>query len=279
MKPTLKPALFYIISAEFLFATSSLLVKMLWVDFHISAFEAAFARFVIGLLTIGIYMIVKKVRLRPKNLKALTKRGVLNALALFFYYYALRNSTVTKANILNMTYPLFIAVLAPFLLNERSTPRTILLVLLAFIGVYLVVDPHFSTVTTGDWFALLSGLTAALAIISLREARKTDSTFTVIVFLMVIGTIGNLLFIPTFTMPHGIAWFYLVVCGVFGFIGQILLTYGYKDIAAVEGSLASTSRIIFATILGLIFFQEHLTALMILGTSLIIYATVAMQKN
>lgn len=43
---------------------------------------------------------------------------------------------------------------------------------------------------------------------------------------------------------------YLIICAGFGFIGQYLLTAGFRYVTAVEGGIISSTRILFAAILG-----------------------------
>mgnify|MGYP001573280259 CR=1 FL=1 len=272
-------AIFYIISAELLFSISALLVKILSQQYAISAMEAAFARFAIGFVGLLLFMAMTGARVRPKNTKALISRGVLNSLAVLLYYIGLKLTTLTKANILNMTYPLFVAMLAPLLIKEKTTKHKIFLLLIAFIGIYLVVDPSFKVLQIGDLFALGSGMVAAFAVISLRTARKTDTTLNVMFFLMTIGMLLNLPFAGSFILPSFTAGSILFMCGLLGFLGQVLLTIGYLENTAVEASLASNSRIIFASLLGISFFQESLSLKLVIGAILIIYATVSIKKH
>ena len=50
--------------------------------------------------------------------------------------------------------------------------------------------------------------------------------------------------------PNESELFYLVVSALFGIGGQYLLTYGFRFVTAVEGSIISSSRILLAALLG-----------------------------
>ena len=61
---------------------------------------------------------------------------------------------------------------------------------------------------------------------------------------------------------------------VLGFIGQICITSGYKYVEASKGSMVSSSRIVFAALLGFFFFLEIPTWYTIAGGLLIATAIV-----
>jgi drug/metabolite transporter (DMT)-like permease len=126
---------------------------------------------------------------------------------------------------------------------------------------------------------LLSGIVAAFAIITLSMARKYDSTIIIVFYLMAIGFLTNgLAMIPVFTMPEGVQYFHLVASGVFGAMGQVLLTMGYKSINAKTGSMISSSRIVFASLLGFFIFAEPMTPLIIVGGLIIVGAIIGVSR-
>jgi len=58
-------------------------------------------------------------------------------------------------------------------------------------------------------------------------------------------------------------------------LGQIFITYGYKYISARAGSLISTSRILYAVILGVLVFSEEITLRIAAGGMLIMLSIIA----
>jgi len=150
-------------------------------------------------------------------------------------------------------------------------------------GIYLVIQPDFSAVNFGDIIGLVSGIVAAFAVIVLSLARKHDSTILIVFYLMAIGTVSNgILMFPFFVVPDRGELFLLLASGLIGAVGQISLTMGYKYVNARTGSMISASRILFAAILGTIFFGDLLSLHIIAGGLLIILAVIgisALQNN
>lgn len=56
--------------------------------------------------------------------------------------------------------------------------------------------------------------------------------------------------IDKFFLPDAKAFYYLVMCGIWGVAGQFLLTVGFRFITAVEGSIIASMRIFIAAMLG-----------------------------
>jgi len=220
---------------------------------------------------------------RPHRVLLVLARAVLSFSALVAFFYAVEHSSVTNANMLNMTYPIFIFLLAPLFRLEKMHKLSFLFLIVAMTGIYLVVFPDFSNINIGDIVGLLSGIFAAFAIITLSVAREYDSTVLIVFYLMAIGTVCNaFMMAPVFVMPRQHELPMLLGSGMMGVAGQVLLTMGYKNVSAKAGSMVSSSRIVFAALMGFFFFAEALSPRIMLGGGMIIAAIIgvsALQKR
>lgn len=262
---------FMIFLSAVLFSLNILIVKVLRIETAIPVVEITFARFLLGLIIVIFILIAAPVKFRPKNKKILYLRGVLNASAVLILFYAVEYTTLTNANVLNMTYPLFIALFSRPLIGERFHPAIFVPLLLSLAGVFMVIQPRFDTVNAGDLIGLVSGIVSALAIIYLRELRRTDDTFVILFYLFAVGSL--MLLIPTltlFVMPDWRETFLLLLCSATGVAAQYFLTHGYRYVSAVGGSIVSASRVYIASILGIIFFREPVNTVLFAGTLLIV---------
>jgi drug/metabolite transporter (DMT)-like permease len=176
---------------------------------------------------------------------------------------------------LNMTYPVFIFLVAPLFKLERMHKLAFLFLIMAMTGIYLVIFPDFSDINLGDIIGLLSGIFAAFAIITLSVAREYDSTVLIVFYLMAIGTVCNtFMMAPFYVAPRLHDLPLLLGSGIMGVAGQVLLTMGYKDVSAKAGSMVSSSRIVFAALMGSVFFSEVLSWRITLGGLMIIAAII-----
>lgn len=237
------------------------------------------SRFWAGYLLLQVFFPGKP--MVPVNRKWLWMRASFNTAAVFFFFLGVSTGTVTGANLLNMTYPAFVALFAPFMIREKSGWADITGIIMAVTGAWLVSTGGRSLVLApGDFYGLVSGILAGVAIVSLRQIRKTDSTRVILLYNF---RLGSWLILPAvlyyvftaaeiFTVPE--IWLYITASAVIGFSGQITLTYGFRYVSAVEGSVLSSSRILIALIAGFMFFDEQLTAVAVAGAVLIFIANV-----
>jgi drug/metabolite transporter (DMT)-like permease len=189
--------------------------------------------------------------LRIHRYHLLIGRAITNCISVFCFYMAVSVSTVAEANILNMTYPLFVTLFSWAFLKEQQDLNATLTLIVAGIGVWLVLAPGTLSFNAGNLWGLASGLFGAAAIVYLNLSRQYHDTDTILFFLFGIGTvIIYVLFHEKIFFPGPPELRYLLLCAGFGVIGQYLLTLGFRYVTAVEGSVISSSRILLAAIFG-----------------------------
>jgi drug/metabolite transporter (DMT)-like permease len=271
----LKSGIVLLILAEFCFAGATVFVKFVTNASEIPAIEITFFRVFLGTIVASLYMWKTNTSFRPKKVKLVVARALLSFSALVAFFYAVEHSSVTNANMLNMTYPVFIFLVAPLFKLERMHKLSVLFLLVAMGGIYLVIFPDFSHINKGDLVGLLSGILAAFAIITLSVAREYDSTVLIVFYLMAIGTVCNaFMMAPVFVPPTLTELPALIASGIMGVTGQVLLTMGYKKVSAKAGSMVSSSRIIFAALMGFFFFSETLYTRILVGGFLVIISII-----
>ena len=251
----------FLLLAELFFTLSTVFSKHLTNTTSISAVEVTFFRFFLGVFVAAAIVRSNRISLIPKRLSLLIWRGVLNTVAVMLFFLASQFTTITNTHMLNMTYPFFIFLFSPLFFKKEKIPPLLYPVLLAALGgIWLVIEPDFQRFRLGDLLALASAVVAAFSIITLNLARRKDSTPVILFYLMAIGTLLNgAVMVPVFVMPEGTQWLWLTASGALGVVGQVCITYGYKYITARAGSLVSTSRILYAVLLGMMIFGEALT--------------------
>jgi drug/metabolite transporter (DMT)-like permease len=272
--------MFFILMSAFGFALSAVFAKLVMNSSPITAFELTFFRFAAGFVMAAFYMGVNRVPLRPKNPVYVSLRAVFNVAAAVFFFLAVEYTTVTKSNLLNMTYPIFVFILAPYINKEKIPRLDYLFLALGTAGIYLVLMPdtgvfHLNAVNRGDMYGLVSGLCAGFAIAYLRQARKQDSTPVILFYHMGAGMLLTFfLAVPGFSAPKGMALAYVVLATLASLAAQLFLTIGYRSIHAAAGAIVSCSRIFIAALLGVSIFADPLTLNIIAGGIVIIISLI-----
>ena len=265
-----------ILAAEFLFTTATVFTKYATNHSPMSGAQVTFFRFLLGFIVTSFLVRRSGVSIKPNNVRLVVQRGVFNTLAVVLFFAGVRYTTVTNANMLNMTYPAFVFLLAPFINGERSPKIYYIFLASAMAGIYLVAFPDFSTVNAGDLLSLASGVMAGFGITTLRQAAKFDDTHVILFYLMGIGTVLNaVIMAPVFTFKgSALVWGAVLLSAAVGYGGQLLLTTGYKHISAAGGSLVSSSRVVWAMLMGTILFGDRITPRIAAGSVCIIVSLV-----
>lgn len=239
-------------SSAVLFYLATLIIRWGESSVAIDASFYVFARFLTGFLVVSGTMLLRRQRLAPRNYHYLIGRAVANTVAVYCFYQAVAVGTVAEGNILNMTYPLFVALFSWFFLKSQRDFFSLGAMVVACTGIWLVLMPsgEHSFPLHNTW-GVLSGLTAAAAILYLNVSRRCHDSQTILFFMFGIGgVIMYLLFRKAIFWPNMTEFCFLLACSAAGVLGQYLLTFGFRFVTALEGSIISSSRILFAAFLG-----------------------------
>jgi len=206
----------YVVIAVLLWSTGGLFIKLTSLD----AYQVTFFRSLLA----GITVLV----LTWRNGLKINLFGVgtsfIYAILLFLFVWATKHTTAANAIFLQYTAPIYILILAPFVIGEKFHWRDLVTIIfciggmsLFFVGKLEISDYQ------GNIAALASGIFLGLYIMLLRhkKAAAMNSTITVIY--------GNFL-LALMTLPNGIdalpamAWTDAVYVGFLG-IFQIGISY------------------------------------------------------
>lgn len=244
-----------------------------------------FVRFALGFATVLILMAVQRKRIRVHKKRYLIGRTLANCVAVYCFFKGVSLTPVAQANILNMTYPLFITIFSWFFLKEHHDAMTMIIVAFAFAGIWLILSPGKMQFDTNSLWGLASGISAAVAIIYLNLSRRVHDTQTTLFFLFGLGSLVILiLFYDRIYIPQWREFRYLFWCSAAAILGQYLITLGFKYVTAIEGGIISSTRILLAAILGPVIAMDPalqpsgwLGACLIFGAN--VYLTIRKVKN
>jgi drug/metabolite transporter (DMT)-like permease len=237
--------------SAFCFYFSTVVIR--WAQFEVTIAPAyfVFARLLLGFLIVLTAMAYRRQLPRPRNYHLLLGRTVFNCTAVFCFYQAVELTSVAEANLLNMTYPVFVALTAWVVLRDKFDPAGLAMVVMAFAGIWLILAPGKLDFKLANLWGLASVISASLAMTYLNISRRYHDTNTVLFFMFGLGALlifflfHNRMFWPDFKELY-----YLVLCAATGVAGQYLLTTGFRYVSAVDGSIISSMRIFLAALLG-----------------------------
>jgi len=237
--------------SAFCFYLSTVVIRWSQAEVSIAPSFFVFARFLLGSLVVCAIMIYRRQLPRPRSYHLLLGRTVFNCVAVYCFYMAVEFTSVAEANILNMTYPVFVALICWALLREQRDPVAMVMVAVAFAGIWLILAPEKLDLKTDNLWGLASGLSASVSMTYLNVSRQVHDTNTVLFFMFGLGALLIFaVFRGDFFWPDPQELYYLGLCAASGVAGQFLLTIGFRHVTAVDGSIISSMRILLAALLG-----------------------------
>lgn len=214
-------------------------------------------------------------RPHTNNLGYHVARSVFHFFAQFSWLTALALIPLAELFALEFTAPLWVAVLAPFVLGEKLTRTRLLAALLGFVGILIVVQPGSQPLTTGTIFGLLAALGFAASMMTTKLLTRTDSPFTILVYMMGLQSVFGLVAgLPGFVMPSAVTFAWLTVIAVSGLIAHFSLAQAFVRADAVLVAPMDFLRLPLIAAVGAILYGETLELVVLAGAALIIVANV-----
>lgn len=243
----------------------------------IPLFQVTFFRALVSAALLGVVILHRGLPLRGKNQALLMIRSLVGFVAMTLNFFALARISLGDAAVLNQSSPVFVMVLSWFFLNERFYRSLLVLTFVSFLGIVLILRPSGDVFNLAGLAGLGGAVFAAGAYVSIRQLHRTDSFWTMTFYFMSTSAILSLPpMLATWTTPSILQWGLLLGSGLFGTLGQLLMTLAYKNEEASWVAPFSYAGVLFSFGLGLVFFQEHPDLFTLLGAGLTIGGGIAL---
>jgi drug/metabolite transporter (DMT)-like permease len=263
----------WMISSAIFFSLMSVLVRAAAETQGISSWKTAEFRFLISMALVLAISAWLHDPLRFVNRPWLVSRGLFGGAGASIYFYSITQIGIAKATIFTYTYPIWAALLAPFLLKDRISPGVWVAVAAAFGGLYLIIVPSegLGAISWMDMLALSGGLISGWAILSIKKLHETDTSRAILFSQCFFG----LMIVAAPAQPGGYAfpmmgWIMLLAIGLLATVAQLQMTHAYKFIGATEGSLLCMLTPVINVMFGMIFFHEPVTMRSLIGCIIVL---------
>lgn len=198
-------------------------------------------------------------------------RGMAGISAMYCFFYAITNLPLANAMILKMTAPLFIPVIAWLWLKEQLNKMIAPIILIGFSGVALIIKPDLALIDSVALIGLAGGFFAAIAKTTVKKLTSTERPATIVFYFALSGLVFS-------SIPAFINWqtpapgqiFQLLFLGLSASTAQIIMTKGYALAPASQISHYSYSSILYASLIGWIFWDEWMDIWAWFGALLIV---------
>ncbi|KAF0822867.1 DMT family transporter [Cytobacillus firmus] len=209
-------------------------------------------------------------------------------------YFALQYTTSINASVVNSTTPLFIAILAVFLLREKLLAHHAAGIILSVFGILFVISKGSVEVflsweiNAGDFYVLAAVFMWALYSVIVKkyaDVLPLVSSFYVSVFLgiFLLAPLSLIEYLwleaakPVFTLPSiGILLYVGFLASIMAFLSW---NFGVHIIGAAKAGVFLNLLPVFAIIFALCFTQEKLYLYQIIGGGIVILGVVLSSRK
>ena len=231
-------------------------------------------RFLAGPLYLIPFFIITKKKLKIESYGVFAVRILCGVSAMTCLFFAFKYGNIGKSMIIFQTATIWTLIYDYVKNNHRPHIYSLWAIPVAFIALVMIIQPQqINQIQIGDVLALAGAILNAGVYISLKQLRENHDTTTIVLVTYIssalIMLIPNSIAIPALDlkMLTGL----LLMCTI-GFIGNLLMTQGFKYTSAGISSLIMLSIIPLTTLSGMILFSESYNTVAWLGVILIVIA-------
>jgi drug/metabolite transporter (DMT)-like permease len=259
------------IGGTMLFTTGEAIVKHLARDYEIT--QIVWARYTFHTLFTLIFLlrtgVLRQARTRRPWLHIARSALMLAATMLFFT--ALRYLPLADAVAINFIMPALVTAFSIPILNEQVGIRRWIAILVGFAGVLVIIRPGMGVM---HWAAVLPlGTAACYAFYQIltRIASRTDDTNTSLFWTSAFGVVVTTAAVPfVWAAPDTAGWALMVGLGAVYGLGHWLVIRALEVAAASRLSPFLYAQIIWATLFGLVLFDQFPDGPTFVGLTIVI---------
>jgi drug/metabolite transporter (DMT)-like permease len=266
----------FLMLASLVFSVMALLIKLLGQHLHITQ--------ILLLRQIGMTVMVAPAILRkfPGSLRSarpgLQLLRVLCALvAMLCGFTAVIYLPLADATAIFFAKSFFVTILAVIFLGETVGVYRWSAVLLGFVGVMIMLQPGTENFSVYGLLSLAGAMGAAGVMILLRLLSRSDSSDTILTYgALGVGVVMILPGIFFWQQPTSLEWLLLVTVGVVSYFAQKCNIFAYKHGEASLLASLDYVRLLWATLLGFLIFDQFPGGSIWLGAAIVIAAAIFM---
>ena len=236
--------------------------------------QAGFIRYAFGLvMVLPLLSRAGVLSLHSKRIGFHALRGLAHGCGVMLWFFAMSRIPIAEVTALGFTAPVFTTLGAALFLRERLRSFRVIAMLAGFAGALLILRPGFREIDIGALAQVAAAPLFACSFLMAKSATRTESSTMIVVMLSIFCTL-------TLALPALVVWRtptleelgLLFTTAVLATAGHYCMTRAFKaaEVSAVQPF--TFLQLVWATLLGLVLFDEHLDLWIALGGALIVTA-------
>jgi len=252
----------------------AVMVSLRYLSDSIPSVQAAFLRYLLGLLIICPF-VIQQIGKTDRTIPILKYgvRGTLHGFAVVLWFYSVSNAPLSDVTAINYLTPIFTTIGAVIVFKEKLTKERLLAIILSIFGAILILKPGIEAISLGKSAQLLSTILFAASYLITKSLTKTEGTTLIVFMLTLFATITLFPFAAiTWSSPSMNDLVLLMGIAILATLGHYFMT---KAVAVAPLSVTQPViflQLIWSTSIGLLVFGEPLDFLIICGGGVIVVA-------
>ncbi len=271
LSPTIRACL-WMIGAIVSFTSMAIAGRAVSLD--LDTFEIMMYRSLIGvLIVVSIATAAGTLhQVRAQKLGLHFVRNISHFAGQNLWFYSITVIPLAQVFALEFTSPLWVMLLAPFVLGERLTKTQVIAAVIGFVGILIVTRPSPETFHIGLVTAALAAIGFAGSAVFTRKLTRTETITCILFYLTVMQALMGIAFagfdgdiaLPT---AANVPW--VVVIAVAGLVAHFCLTTALSLAPATIVMPIDFARLPVIAIVGMLIYAEALDPFVLLGAVLI----------
>ena len=175
--------------------------------------------------------------IKMKNTKLFFIRGFFGAIGMIAGFTCLTLIPLAQATAISFSQPLFITIGATIFLGEIIKARRIAAIIVGIIGMLIIVQPGFNSLSFGIILAIISALALSVNALIVKKLTLTETPHTIIIWMVImLIPITFIPAIPVWEWPSFETWLYLWGIAILGTLAHFSWTksYAIAEITSLE---------------------------------------------
>ena len=266
-------AALWMLGAAASFTAMAVAGRELYAEFN--TFELMLYRSVIGVLVVALLLSRSRrgfAQIRTMRFASHIRRNVVHFAAQNLWFYGVAVIPLSQLVALEFTNPIWVALIAPFMLAEAMTRWRILAALLGFIGVLIIARPGVAPIEWGHAAGLGAAIGFALNTIFTKRIMAHDTVLCVLFWMTLMqATMALVLSIPGgIPWPSTTAMPWIFIVGICGLTAHYCLTSALGSAPASIVAPLEFVRLPMVAIVGALIYAEPLLISVFVGAALIL---------
>jgi drug/metabolite transporter (DMT)-like permease len=207
-------------------------------------------------------------------------RNLSHFCAQYFWFLAVSLIPLAEVVSIEFTMPIWTAILAALLLQERLTNRRLLAIGFGFAGVLIILRPGVGAVSPGTLAALAAALGFSLSVTLVKRLTVSEGVLTILAHMfwtqagLAVLLVIILSMLPgepfNWVWPSSRLYPFIALMGVVGSAGHYCLTQATATVDATVVGPMDFARVPLTVLMGYGLYGEPLTAFLFIGAALIL---------